>query len=217
MNVKILMFNNEVYGLTKGQYSPTSPVGQRSKTSPFGSVDRPFNPVSFALGSNATFVARTIDTHQKHMEQVLLAAAEHKGAAFVEIYQNCVIFNADFYDQFATKGVRDENTIDLRPGQPMVYGKEHDKGLRVQGFDPERCSADEAGVWKPDVTSSAPAFLMSQLDHDPEMPRPIGIFRNVEAPVYEDVVQQHAARAIESKGEGKLRDLLYSGDMWEVK
>src|SRR5688572_13760803 len=160
VDVKILLFNNEIYGLTKGQYSPTSPLGLRTKTSPMGAVDRPFNPISFALGCGATFVARTIDTHQKHMEDVLRAAAAHKGAAFVEIFQNCVIFNDGCFDDVANRTVRDDKTVDLRPGQPMVYGKGGDKGLALSGFDVKTVSADQADVWKTDVVSSGPAFVL---------------------------------------------------------
>jgi 2-oxoglutarate ferredoxin oxidoreductase subunit beta len=216
VDVKVLLFNNEIYGLTKGQYSPTSPVGLRTKTSPLGSVDRPFNPISFALGCGATFVARTIDTHQKHMESVLRAAAAHKGAAFVEIYQNCVIFNDGAFQDVADKGIRDDRTVDLRPGQPMVYGKEHDKGLALRGFEVETVASDGADVWKTDVDSAGPAFVLSQLDAAPDMPRPIGIFRDIKAPTYEDAVHVQIEQAVAKKGEGSLESLIYSGDMWEV-
>ncbi|MDP6368498.1 MAG: 2-oxoacid:ferredoxin oxidoreductase subunit beta, partial [Planctomycetota bacterium] len=174
LDINILLFNNQIYGLTKGQYSPTSPTGLRTKTSPMGSVDRPFDPIGFALGCNATFVARTIDTHMKHMGGVLKAAAAHKGTSFVEIFQNCVIFNDGCFDETAAKDVRDERTLDLRPGEPLVYGKELDKGVRVDGWDPHIVAAGEAATWDPAGASSAPAFLMSQLDQDPAMPTPIG-------------------------------------------
>ena len=154
VNLKILLFNNEIYGLTKGQYSPTSPVGLKTKSTPMGSVDRPFDPLSFALGCGATFVARTIDSHLKHMEQTLLAAAHHKGTAFVEIYQNCLIFNDACFEAFSEKGVRDEKTIDLRPGQPMVFGKALDKGIKIVGWEPKIVPAAEADVWKSDTFTS---------------------------------------------------------------
>ena len=216
VDVKILLFNNEIYGLTKGQYSPTSPIGLRTKTSPLGSVDRPFNPLAFALGSGATFVARTLDTNLKHMEHILLEAAKHKGAAFIEIYQNCVIFNDGCFDDVADKKVRDDKLIDLKPGQPMVYGKGRDKGLRLEGFDVKRVSADEADVWKPDVASPGPAFVIAQLDGDPTMPRPMGILRSVQAPVFDTAVNEQIDQAIEAKGKGTLEKLIYSGDMWTV-
>jgi len=216
VDVKILLFNNEVYGLTKGQYSPTSPIGQKTKTSPMGSVDRPFNPLAFALGCGATFVARTIDTHQKHMEQVLLAAAHHKGTAFVEIYQNCVIFNDGCFDSVIDKNVRDDKTIDLRPNEPMVFGKAHDKGLRMKGFDVELVGADQADVWKPDVATAGPAFVMAQLDSLPEMPRPIGILRSVAAPIFNEGMNEQVRVATSKQGAGTLEKLIYSGEMWTV-
>jgi 2-oxoglutarate ferredoxin oxidoreductase subunit beta len=216
VDLNILLFNNEISGLTKGQYSPTSPVGLRTKTSPMGSVDRAFNPLAFALGSGATFVARTLDTHLKHMDAVLLAAAAHKGVSFIEIYQNCVIFNDGCFDDVADKKVRDDRMIDLEPGQPMVFGKEHDKGLRMEGFDVKIVSAEEADVWKPDIASPGPAFVLAQLDADPEMPRPMGILRGVAAPTFDDGMNAQITKAIETKGAGTLESLIYSGDTWEV-
>jgi 2-oxoglutarate ferredoxin oxidoreductase subunit beta len=217
LDVNILLFNNEVYGLTKGQYSPTSPTGMRTKTSPMGSIDRPFNPVSFALGCNATFVARTVDTHLKHMGAVLEAAAAHKGTSFVEIYQNCVIFNDGAFSDVADKKVRDDRTIDIEAGKPMVYGKEADKGLRLDGFNMVKCSPDEATIWDPTMDSAAPAFMMSTLDSDPELPNPIGIFRSVNQPIFEDEVNGQIHSAIEKKGKGDLEKLIYSGETWEIK
>jgi 2-oxoglutarate ferredoxin oxidoreductase subunit beta len=216
VDVKILLFNNEIYGLTKGQYSPTSPIGLRTKTSPMGAVDRPFNPISFALGCGATFVARTIDTHQKHMEGVLRAAAAHKGAAFIEIYQNCVIFNDGCFDDVTAKGVRDDKTVDLRPGQPMVFGKEHDKGLALRGFDVEVVPAASADVWNTAVTSSGPAFVLSQLDAERSKPRPIGIFRDITTDTYEVNVNAQIEKAMAAKGRGSLEKLVYSGEIWTV-
>jgi len=216
LDVTIVLFNNRIYGLTKGQYSPTSPIGLRTKTSPMGAVDRPFNPISFALGCGATFVARTIDTHQKHMTEVLKAAAAHKGAAFVEIYQNCVIFNDGAFDDVADKKVRDDRTIDLEPGQKMIYGKDGDKGLKTEGFGVVRCAPEEASTWTAASPYGAPAFLMSGLDHDPEMPNPIGIFRSVDAPIFEDGVNGQITAAIEKKGRGKLKDLIYAGETWDI-
>jgi 2-oxoglutarate ferredoxin oxidoreductase subunit beta len=216
VDVKILLFNNEIYGLTKGQYSPTSPIGQKTKTSPMGSVDRPFNPISFAIGCGATFVARTVDTNQKHMEQTLLAAAAHKGVAFVEIYQNCVIFNDGCFEEVAGREVRDDRLVDLRPGQPMVFGAAKDKGLRLHGFDVEVCSASEADVWKADTESSGPSFVVSQLDGQPGKPRPIGIFRTVKAPIFDQDLNAQVVKAIGARGPGKLQDLIYAGDRWSV-
>ncbi len=216
LDVNILLFHTQIYGLTKGQYSPTSPTGLRTKTSPMGAVDRPFDPIAFALGCNATFVARTIDTHNKHMSGVLKAAAAHKGTSFVEIFQNCVIFNDGCFDDTAAKDVRDERTLDLRPGEPLVYGKELDKGIRVDGWEPRRVSAAEAATWDPAAASSAPAFLMSQLDQDRAMPTPIGIFQSVEGPIYEEALEAQIDEAVERHGAGTLESLIWSGETWTV-
>ncbi len=216
VDVKILLFNNEIYGLTKGQYSPTSPIGHRSKSTPFGSVDRPFNPLSVALGAGATFVARTPDNDVKHMNQTIRQAAAHKGCAFVEVYQNCVIFNDGAFDEIYDKKVRKERTINLQAGQPMVYGTEMDKGLRLREFHVERVSAEDADVWDPHLESPAKAFLLAQLDQDPDMPNAIGLLRQVEAPVFEHDVRRQVDEATEKKGRGKLADLIYSSDTWEV-
>lgn len=216
VNCNILLFNNRIYGLTKGQYSPTSPIGQRTKSSPMGSVDQPFNPLRFALGCGATFVARTIDTHQKHMAKTLEAAAHHKGTAFVEVMQNCVIFNKDFYADWADKSVRSEKTVDLEPGKPLVFGKENERGLSFADWEPVITEAANATVWDPTQHSAAPAFALSTLDQDPAMPTPIGIFRSVAAPTYEDAANSQVESAIGAKGQGQLRDLIYAGDMWTV-
>jgi len=216
LDVKILLFNNEVYGLTKGQYSPTSPIGQKSKSTPLGSVDQPFDPLALAIGAGATFVARTIDTHQKHMEEVLKAAALHRGAAFVEIYQNCVIFNDGCFEKVAERSVRDERTLDLRAGQPMVFGAQRDKGIRVREFATEIVPAAEASVWDPHVPSPAPAFLMAQMDRDANLPRPIGVLRDVALPTFDADMNAQLARARARKGEHDLRELLYTGDLWTV-
>ena len=181
-----------------------------------GSVDRPFNPLRFALGCNATFVARTIDTHQKHMAQVLGAAAQHKGTAFVEIMQNCVIFNKDFYSDFAEKGVRDDKTVDLRPGEPIVFGKEADKGISFDGWEPKAVAASDAAVWDPSTHSAAPAFTLTTLDENPDMPVPIGIFRSIDAPVFDEQVTGQVQAAVEKKGRGQLKDLIHAGDTWTV-
>jgi 2-oxoglutarate ferredoxin oxidoreductase subunit beta len=216
VDIKVLLFNNQIYGLTKGQYSPTSPVGQRTKSTPYGSIDRPFNPLGLALGAGATFVARTMDTHPKHMEQVLMAAAQHKGAAFVEIFQNCVIFNDGAFEEVAGRKVRDDRTVDLVPGEPMVFGADHDKGLRFEGFDLVPCGAEEAQAWDPTLSSVAPAQLLVELDADPTRPTPVGIFRQVSAPVYDRETNEQVDRVTEQKGRGKLRDLVYTPDSWVV-
>jgi 2-oxoglutarate/2-oxoacid ferredoxin oxidoreductase subunit beta len=214
VDVKILLFNNQIYGLTKGQYSPTSPVGLRTKSTPYGSLDRAFNPVKLALGAGATFVARTMDTHPKHMEAVLAEAAMHKGSAFVEIFQNCVIFNDGAFEAVAGRKVRDERTIDLRAGEPMVYGEAHDKGLAFDGFALKGVPAAEAMAWDPSVRSTAPATLMAELDGRQDLPTAVGLFRRVQAPVFDEDVHRQVQSVIERKGRGKLADLLYTKDTW---
>jgi 2-oxoglutarate ferredoxin oxidoreductase subunit beta len=216
LDVKVLLFNNEIYGLTKGQYSPTSPVGLRTKSTPAGSIDPPFNPISLALGAGATFVARSIDTHAKHLAGVLEAAAAHKGSAFVEIFQNCVIFNDGCFDDVADKKVRDDRMIDLVPGAPLVFGKERDKGVKVDGFDVGVTGADEASTWDPSTPSPGPAFMMAQMSDDASTPTPMGIFRSVSRPVFEREVHAQIDRTVETKGAGSLKDLIYSGETWEV-
>ncbi len=216
VDVNILLFNNEIYGLTKGQCSPTSRQGLKTKASPFGSVDNPFNPLALALGSGATFVARTVDTDTKHMARVMKAAAAHKGTSFVEIFQNCVIFNDGVFDDVADKKVRSEKLVDLVPGDPIVYGKESDKGLRIKGFGLETCGSDDAAVWNPSTKSSAPAMLFADLERDGDLPTPIGIFRQVERPLFEDIVHGQVDDLTAKKGPGKLKDLIYTKDTWEV-
>jgi 2-oxoglutarate ferredoxin oxidoreductase subunit beta len=147
---------------------------------------------------------------------VLLAAAEHKGSAFVEIYQNCVIFNDGCFEEVVNKTVRDDRTIDLRHGEPMVFGKEGDKGLRIEGFEVAVVPAAQADSWKTDVHSPGPAFVMSQLDAEPDKPRPIGIFRNVRAPVFDEDMKAQMDKAVAARGPGRLQDLIYSGEMWTV-
>ncbi|MFT7485569.1 MAG: 2-oxoglutarate ferredoxin oxidoreductase subunit beta [Candidatus Paceibacteria bacterium] len=217
LDVNILLFNNEIYGLTKGQYSPTSPEGTKSKTSPMGSVDRPFNPVSFALGCNATFVARTLDTNLKHMAEIFKAAAAHKGTSFIEIYQNCVIFNDGAFDDVSDKKVRDDNSIDLKPGQPMIYGKESDKGLKWEGGTVAGCPASEADTWNPEGQSAASAFTMSLLDHNPDLPTPIGIMHATAGMIFDKEINAQVGAAIEKRGKGTLQDLIYAGECWDVE
>ncbi|MGD9548898.1 MAG: 2-oxoacid:ferredoxin oxidoreductase subunit beta [Candidatus Krumholzibacteriia bacterium] len=217
VNLKIILFNNEIYGLTKGQYSPTSPFGLKTKTTPYGSVDNPFNPVQLALGAGATFVARTLDVSPKHMKETLAAAAAHKGAAFVEVWQNCVIFNDGAYKEWTDKAVRDEKTINIAKGERMIFGKDNDKGLKAEGCHISICSPEEASVWDPCVESAGPAFVMSQLDYDPAMPRPMGVFRQVSRPTLDELIADQVGSVTKTRGVGDLKDLIYTPDVWEVK
>jgi len=217
VDLKIILFNNQIYGLTKGQYSPTSPQGLKTKTTPYGSVDAPFNPVQLALGAGATFVARTMDVQPKHLKATLAAAAAHKGSAFVEVWQNCVIFNDGAFKGWTEKAVRDELTVNLEAGQPMVYGKDQEKGLKAEGCHVSIVPAAEASVWDPTVASPAPAFLMSQLDNDPAMPRAFGVYRAVEAPTLDGLIAAQIDEVTAKRGPGTLKDLIYTSDCWTVK
>ncbi len=220
VGLKILMFNNRIYGLTKGQYSPTSEQGKRTKSTPLGSVDRPFNPVSVALGAECTFVARTVDIYQSHLKEVLRRAAAHPGTAFVEILQNCNIFNDRAFSYMTDKPVRDDNQIVLEQGKPLVFGKQGNRGIRMAKYLPEvvdlngSVSEDELVVHD-ETRPAAYAFLLSRMV-PPKFPTPIGIFRAVELGTYEDGVNSQIASAREKSGPGQLDKLLDAGETWDV-
>jgi 2-oxoglutarate ferredoxin oxidoreductase subunit beta len=219
----VLLFNNRIYGLTKGQYSPTSEIGKKSKSTPYGSIDRPFNPLSLALGAEATFVARSVDVFQPHLKQVLKEAAAHRGTAFVEILQNCNIFNDGAWDALTEKDVRDDHTIALEHGQPLVFGKAKDKGIRRNGLELEVVNLGN-GVSEKDLLvhdghnhNPAYAFLLSRMDQTPGFPTPIGVLRGVDDPVYEEGMNAQLRDVATRKGRGDLLKLLRAGDVWEVK
>jgi 2-oxoglutarate ferredoxin oxidoreductase subunit beta len=221
VNLNILLFNNQIYGLTKGQYSPTSEVGKRTKTSPMGSVDQPFNPVSLALGAEATFVARTIDMDRPHTARMLQAAFQHRGASFVEIYQNCNVFNDKAFIALTSRDVRDENRIPLEAGQPILFGKDHEMGVVVGDQGARIVNVADVGVeaihvHDPANDNSAVAYALSRLAHGPAGPTPIGIFRSVDHPVYEESVQQQIVDAQVEKGPGDLAELLTSNGTWST-
>jgi len=216
VNLKMLLFNNRIYGLTKGQYSPTSERHKRTPSSPYGSIDLPFNPIALALGAGATFVARAVDTQIKHLKEVLQAAHEHQGFAFVEILQNCVIFNNGAFEAYTERAIRDDRQVELRPGKPLVYGKELDKGLRMTSTGIEICSPGEATVWNEKGPTGANAFRICQAVEGGELPVPVGIFRAVDRPVYDRDVQDQVAETRQKLGEGSLEDLLLAGETWQV-
>jgi 2-oxoglutarate ferredoxin oxidoreductase subunit beta len=220
VDVKIVLFNNRIYGLTKGQYSPTSETGKKTKSTPFGSVERPFNPLSVAIGAEATFVARTVDVFTQHLMSILEAAAHHKGAAFVEVYQNCNIFNDGAFDFMRGKEVRDEATIDLEHGKPILFGQNRDKGLRLRGTQVEVVNVKDVGldqILVHDAHAEDPtlAFLLSRLG-PPHLPTPVGILRSVEHPVLDQSMHAQVQDVIARKGPGDLDTLLHSGDTWTV-
>jgi 2-oxoglutarate ferredoxin oxidoreductase subunit beta len=220
--IKILMFNNQIYGLTKGQYSPTSEVGKVTKSTPFGSLDHPFNPIALALGAEASFVARTVDTDRGHETEVLRAAAEHKGSAFIEIYQNCNVFNDGAFDAVRGKGKK-ANQIPLEHGKPIRFGEDGERGV-VRSEDMRLRIADIADVGEDallvhDAKDPNPslAFGLAHLAESPNGPTPIGIFRSVERAVYAEEGTEELAAANESSGPEDLDALLRAGDTWTVK
>jgi 2-oxoglutarate ferredoxin oxidoreductase subunit beta len=221
VSIKILLFNNQIYGLTKGQYSPTSEEGKRTKTSPMGSIDHPFNPISLALGAEATFVARTIDMDRAHTTRILQAAYEHEGAAFVEIYQNCNVFNDKAFIQLTGREERDINRIYLEPGKPIVFGPDLQHGVVVGGDGARVVNVKDVGlesihVHDPAHDSPATAFALSRLSHGPHGPTPIGIFRAVKRPTYGGMLQHQLVDAQAAKGPGDLAALVRSAGTWTV-
>jgi 2-oxoglutarate ferredoxin oxidoreductase subunit beta len=221
--IKILLFNNQIYGLTKGQYSPTSEVGKITKSTPFGALDHPFNPLALALGAEATFVARTIDVDRKHLTQTLKQAAAHPGAAIIEIYQNCNVFNDGAFDALTDKGTKDANQIRLEHGQAIRFGVEQENGV-VQNIDGSLSivAVDDVGedhLLKHDAHLADPslAFALANLAARPTGPTPIGVFRAIERPVYGQAIDDQIASARDKLGDGDLATLLNSGDAWDVE
>jgi 2-oxoglutarate/2-oxoacid ferredoxin oxidoreductase subunit beta len=222
VNITVLLFNNQIYGLTKGQYSPTSEVGKVTKSTPFGSLDYPFNPISVALGAEASFVARSHDMDRKHIQEILRRAFEHKGSALVEIYQNCTVFNDAAFEGVTGKANRDDMLIPLRHGEPIRFGKDNDKGVVL---DPQNGASivDVADVGEDALlvhdetrTDPAVAFMLSRLARGPIEPTPIGVFRAVEREEYGEAVARQVDEAVEQRGEGDLAALLRSGATWNV-
>jgi 2-oxoglutarate/2-oxoacid ferredoxin oxidoreductase subunit beta len=219
IGLKVILLNNRIYGLTKGQYSPTSEFGKKTKTTPLGSIDHPFSPLSVALGAGATFAARTIDSDVHHMQQTLKRAAEHQGTAFVEVLQNCIVFNDGAHDAISDKATRDDARILLEPGKPLLFGKEKTRGIRMRGFTPEVVTLGEAGVSEADLVvhdeaSAGLAFALAQFAAP--LPVPLGVFRAVDSPAYEVLNSQIAADARAQRGEGTLEKLFNRGDTWTI-
>jgi 2-oxoglutarate ferredoxin oxidoreductase subunit beta len=222
VNLTILMFNNQIYGLTKGQYSPTSEIGKRTKSSPMGSIDRPFNPISLALGAEASFVARTIDMDRDHTIAMLEAAAAHRGSSFVEIYQNCNVFNDKAFQALTGKETRAENRINLEHLKPVTFGPDDERGVMI--FDGTAHIVDVAEVGLANIhvhdasaESPAAAFALSRLSHGPHGPTPVGIFRDVERRVYEDHLNDQIDEAVKAKGPGDLESLITANGSWVVE
>jgi len=222
VDVNILMFNNQIYGLTKGQYSPTSEMGKITKSTPYGSVDMPFNPASLALGSGGTFVARTLDRDPKHMQTVIKRAAEHKGTSFVEVYQNCNVFNDGAFFQFTEKETKSDSVVFLEHGKPLIFGKESDKGVKLDGFSPVVVSLKDGQHSVNDLLihneqDSTLAFILANMTYNHELPRPVGIFLAIDRPRYEDEMAKQIDSAVSKRGRGSLEKLLNSGDTWVIQ
>ncbi len=222
VNLRILLFNNEIYGLTKGQYSPTSAAGKVTKSTPFGSIDWPFNPVSLALGAECTFVARALDVDKAHLTEIMKRAAAHRGTAFVEIYQNCPVFNDDQFIALTGKDQKALNQIHLEHGKPIRFGPEGEKGVAHDGgggvkiVDVAEIGEENLLVHDEHAEDPSLAFALSRLAHQPTGPTPIGIFRDVERPVYDEEMERQLAAAQVQQGKGDLQRLLRGSDVWEV-
>jgi len=222
MDLKILMFNNRIYGLTKGQYSPTSEQFKKTKSTPYGSLDRPFEPLSLALGAGATFVARSVDVFSTHLREVLRQAAAHKGGAFIEILQNCNIFNDGAWEQWTDRDVRDDQVIQIENGKPLVFGKERTRGIRRVG---DHLAVVDLGadhleqdlvVYDSHRDDPALAFEMATTMTRPGFPLPIGVFRDIEVPSFERMAHDQMKAVREKQGPGSLESLIRAGETWDV-
>lgn len=224
VDVNVLLFNNQIYGLTKGQYSPTSEKGKVTKSTPYGSIDHPFNPLSLAMGAEATFVARTMDRDPKHMRPILIEGEKHKGTSLIEIYQNCNIFNDGAFFTFTEKATKADNTIFIEHGQPLIFGADGVKAIILDGFTPKVVNtADiaEGDLWIHDKHDRVKASILTRFFDDPReegaLPRPFGIFYQEDRPVYEEGVQGQVDRHVEAKGEPNLDALLEGPNTWTIK
>jgi len=222
IDLKILLFNNEVLGLTRGQYSPTSRIGTRTLANPQGSIDEPLRALTLAVAAEATFVARTIDVDVTHLTETLRRAAAHKGSAFVEIYQNCKVFNDGVFDYATEKSVKADNLVYLEHGKPLVFGQDHNRGIRLRGLHPEAVTLTNGTTHAdllihderdPDTTL---AHLLSRMVY-PKLPECVGVLRCVERPTYGDLLDAQIEEAIRAEGAGQLDELFAGDDAWDVR
>lgn len=223
-DLNVLLFNNEIYGLTKGQYSPTSPEGKITKSTPIGSIDHPFNPLKLCLGADATFIARTMDRDPKHQREILLRGSQHLGTSMIEIYQNCNVFNDGAFEVFTDKSSKAEETLMVEQGQPLVFGAEADKGIRLNGSQPEIVSLSDYSqedLWIHDETDKFKANMLTAFFDNPSLeghlPRPFGVFYTEDRFRYEDAMAEQLDFAKGQKGEGDLDAILRGGNVWQVK
>ena len=221
LDVNIILFNNQIYGLTKGQYSPTSPLCKVTTSSPMGVVDNPIHPLSIAIGCEGSFVARSIDVNIKHLGMVLKRAAEHRGTAFVEVYQNCNVFNDGAFEYATNRNLKADNVVELEHGKPLIFGKNREKGIRLNGMEPEvvqlgkGISEDDLLFHDEKASEPSLAYLLSRM-RTPEFPEPIGVFRAVDRPKYDEQLNSQIADARQEQGPGDLDELFHSGDTWDV-
>jgi 2-oxoglutarate ferredoxin oxidoreductase subunit beta len=223
VDLKMVMFNNRIYGLTKGQASPTSELGKRTKSTPMGTVDTPVVPLTVALAAEASFVARSVDTHTEHLQGTLERAGFHRGSAFVEVLQNCNIFNDGAWRDFTDREVRDDRMLVLEHGKPMIFGKDRDKGIRLRGLHPEVVTIGQGGIAESDLLvhdeQAEEPFLALVLSRMfwPQFPVPVGVFRAVPRPTHDQLIEDQLAKAVATGGEGDLQKALVSGETWTVE
>ena len=224
-DVNVLMFNNQIYGLTKGQYSPTSEEHKITKSTPFGSIDHPFNPLALAMGADGSFIARSMDRDPKHLQAMLLIANAHKGTSFLEIYQNCNIFNDGAFEVFTEKGTKMEEIIFLEQGKPLVFGANQNKGVKLDGFKPVVVELNENvslnDLWIHDERDFYKAQILVRMFDDPSsqghLPRPFGVFYQTERACYEDIMTMQIEELIVQKGKGDLDKLLRGSETWTIE
>jgi 2-oxoglutarate/2-oxoacid ferredoxin oxidoreductase subunit beta len=217
IDLNVILFNNRIYGLTKGQFSPTSEFGKVTKSSPYGTTEQPLNPIRVALAAGATFAARSLDRDTKHLEETLYKATQHKGTSFVEVYQNCNIFNDGAFAAFADKEVRQERMTYIEDGKPIRFGKDNENGIRLNGFTPEivmNATSDDGLLVHDTSADITLANILVGMDY-PQFPVPIGVFRDIQRPTYDELVTQQITTA-QAKGKGNFEDLLHGGETWEV-
>ncbi len=224
-DVNVMLFNNQIYGLTKGQYSPTSEEHKVTKSTPYGSLDHPFNPLALAMGADGTFIARSMDRDPKHLQEMLLRSNAHKGASFLEIYQNCNIFNDGAFEIFTEKGSKPVETLFLEQGKPLLFGANKEKGIRLDGFKPVVVELNDevtaADCWIHDERDFYKAQILVRMFDDPHMgghlPRPFGVFYQTDRPCYEDQLEMQVQEVLAKKGKGDLNKLLRGNEVWTIK
>lgn len=221
INMNVILFNNQIYGLTKGQYSPTSEQGKVTKSTPYGSLDRTFRPGTLALGAGCTFLAKTLDTDPKGMTDVMTAADLHKGTSFIEVYQNCVIFNDKAHDLYSNRANRADTTLIVEHGKPMIFGKDKNKGIRLNGLKLEVVELgeqyQESDLLVHDKHNETLAYMLVEASNPPHFPMVLGVIYEKELATYDTMMEEQLNQVKEKKGGGVFKELLYSGETWTVK